>query len=197
MPADIRWTLLSFTYAKDNGIAMIVLPPHCTHKMQLLDKTFFGPLKTNYNAEAEDYEIAQLFGSAYIRTVTMQESVRGFECTGIWPFNPKILNDDDYASSLVTDEPPPAITTPSSTESLVAGPPSTLGIVSGSKNGEATERPTKSDTPGPKPTPGYSDVIAVVNMKGIIRSLFPLPVRQLKRNRKRKAETSIQETARR
>ena len=29
--------LLSVTCAKDNGITMIVLPPHCTHKMQPLD----------------------------------------------------------------------------------------------------------------------------------------------------------------
>ena len=53
-----------------------------------------------------NYEVAQLFGSAYIRTDTMKKSVRGFECTGLWPFNPKIFNDDDYASSLVTDDPP-------------------------------------------------------------------------------------------
>ncbi|XP_041364124.1 uncharacterized protein LOC121379546 [Gigantopelta aegis] len=46
-------TLLSVTYAKDHGITMIVLPPHCTHKMQPLDKTFFGPQKANYNAEAD------------------------------------------------------------------------------------------------------------------------------------------------
>ena len=71
------------------------------------------------------------------------------------------------------------------------GPTSSPGIVSGTKNGEASERPTIFYTPGPTPTPGKSDVIAVVNTKGIIRAHSPLPVRQPKRNRKRKAEISV------
>ena len=34
-------TLAAVEYARENGINMLTLPPHCTHKMQPLDRTFF------------------------------------------------------------------------------------------------------------------------------------------------------------
>jgi hypothetical protein len=37
-------------YAKQHGVA-IYLPPHCTHRLQPLDVSFFGPLNTFYNRE--------------------------------------------------------------------------------------------------------------------------------------------------
>ncbi|GFO13383.1 tigger transposable element-derived protein 6 [Plakobranchus ocellatus] len=36
-------------YCRDNGIVLLSLPPHCSHKMQPLDRTIFGPLKMHYN----------------------------------------------------------------------------------------------------------------------------------------------------
>ncbi|GFO19236.1 LOW QUALITY PROTEIN: tigger transposable element-derived protein 6 [Plakobranchus ocellatus] len=36
-------------YCRDNGIVLLSLPPHCSHKMQPLDRTIFGPLKMQYN----------------------------------------------------------------------------------------------------------------------------------------------------
>ncbi|XP_065645776.1 uncharacterized protein LOC136076230 [Hydra vulgaris] len=38
-------TLEAINFCHDNGIHLITLPPHCTHKMQPLDRTFFKPLK--------------------------------------------------------------------------------------------------------------------------------------------------------
>lgn len=35
--------------AREVGIVMLSLPPHCTHRMQPLDLTFFKPLSTYYN----------------------------------------------------------------------------------------------------------------------------------------------------
>ncbi|XP_047132556.2 uncharacterized protein LOC124811253 [Hydra vulgaris] len=35
--------------AKNNGIVMLTFPPHCTHKLQPLDKTVYGPLKNYIN----------------------------------------------------------------------------------------------------------------------------------------------------
>ena len=32
-------------YAKENGIVLILFPPHCSHKLQSLDMSVFGPLK--------------------------------------------------------------------------------------------------------------------------------------------------------
>ena len=38
-------TLEAINFCCSNGIYLIILPPHCTHKMQPLDRTFFKPLK--------------------------------------------------------------------------------------------------------------------------------------------------------
>lgn len=40
-------------YAKANGIIMLSFPPHCSHKLQPLDRTVYGPLK-RYVSVAQD-----------------------------------------------------------------------------------------------------------------------------------------------
>ena len=112
-------TLEAIDVARSHGVVMICLPPHTTHRMQPLDRTFQGLLKQNYNTECDkwmiqnagcrisQYDQASLFGSAYIRTATMEKAISGFRCSGLWPFNPDIFNDEDFLPSLVTDEPQP------------------------------------------------------------------------------------------
>jgi len=110
-------SLEAIEMARQNGVVMLCLPPHTTHRMQPLDKTFFGPLKVNYNRECDkwmltnagrritQYEQASLFGMAYIRSATMEKAVSGFQSTGLWPFNPDVFTAEDFRASLVTDEP--------------------------------------------------------------------------------------------
>jgi hypothetical protein len=43
------------TYAKENGIHMLCLPPHCTHRMQPLDVSIYGPLKKYFNQEVSKW----------------------------------------------------------------------------------------------------------------------------------------------
>lgn len=38
-------------YAKENGVIMLSFPPHCTHRLQPLDVSFFSPFDTYYNLE--------------------------------------------------------------------------------------------------------------------------------------------------
>ncbi|KAI0235340.1 hypothetical protein LSAT2_014173, partial [Lamellibrachia satsuma] len=42
-------TLAAVEYARSRGITLITLPPHCTHKMQPLDRSYFKSLKSAYN----------------------------------------------------------------------------------------------------------------------------------------------------
>jgi hypothetical protein len=35
--------------AKENGIVMLTIPPHTSHRLQPLDKSVFGPFKAAYN----------------------------------------------------------------------------------------------------------------------------------------------------
>jgi hypothetical protein len=38
-------------FVKVNGVILLCLPPHCTHRMQPLDVSFFRPLDAYYNPE--------------------------------------------------------------------------------------------------------------------------------------------------
>ena len=72
-------TLQAIEYARDHGVIMITLPPHTTHKLQPLDRTFFKSLKSAYNRAADSwmstnpgrritfYEMGGIFGKAYVR----------------------------------------------------------------------------------------------------------------------------------
>ena len=83
-------------YARANGIKMISFPPHTTHKLQPLDKTYTGPLK-QYNGQACDrwtvnhpgkricyYSIAALFGEPFANASTLDKGVAGFSPCGLW-----------------------------------------------------------------------------------------------------------------
>lgn len=108
-------SLEAVTYAKENGIILMCFPPHCTHRMQPLDVTFFGPLKVYYNQECTtwlknhpgrvitSYQIGELFAIAYCKAATVKNAVSGFSKTGISPFNPDIFPDHLFAPADTTD----------------------------------------------------------------------------------------------
>jgi hypothetical protein len=52
------------------------------------------------------YNQAQLFGTAYINTATMQNVILGFTCrpTGLWPYNPDIFSAEDFAASQINED---------------------------------------------------------------------------------------------
>lgn len=93
-------TLNAFNICKANGVHVVSLPPHTSNKLQPLDVTFFGGLKTAYNSECDKfmrtnkfekitpYDVAHLFNKAYIRVATLEKGISGFKRTGIYPFNP-------------------------------------------------------------------------------------------------------------
>ena len=51
-------TLEAINFCRDNGIHLIALPPHRTHKMQPLDHTFFKPLKVGYNTAVSNWMLS-------------------------------------------------------------------------------------------------------------------------------------------
>jgi hypothetical protein len=106
-------------YAKAHGIVLLSFPPHCSHKLQPLDRSVFGPLKRAV-ATAEDawlrcnpgktmtiYDLPGILKTAWPVAVVPDNIVAGFVATGIWPLNPNIFSDSDYAPSTVTDRPAP------------------------------------------------------------------------------------------
>src|SRR6218665_2284543 len=51
-------SLAAIELARSTGIIMLGSPPHATHKMQPLDRTIYGPLKTNYNSECDKWMVS-------------------------------------------------------------------------------------------------------------------------------------------
>lgn len=49
-------SLASLDYACENGIVMLSVPPHTTHKLQPLDVGVFGPLKTYFEQTVDVWQ---------------------------------------------------------------------------------------------------------------------------------------------
>jgi len=124
----------AINFAKLNGVVMLSFPPHCSHKLQPLDRSVYGPLK-KYISESQDgwlrsnpgktmtiYDLPQVVADALPRAATPTNIVNGFKVSGIMPFNDNIFQDCDFAPSFVTDRPmeperqPAAIQTAPETE---------------------------------------------------------------------------------
>lgn len=108
-------------YCKVNGIVVLSLPPHCSHKLQPLDRTVFGPFKKSVNGQCDAwissnpgkamtiYDIPGIVKSSWPASATNANILSGFHCTGIWPLNPDIFQDHEYMPSIVTDRDAPVV----------------------------------------------------------------------------------------
>lgn len=104
-------------FCKMNGIILVSFHPHTSHKMQPLDRTVFGPMKTYYNAACSEwmlihpgqpisiYDIAELIGKAFPKAFSQSNIVKGFEVSGLYPINKDIFQENEFLTSYVTDRP--------------------------------------------------------------------------------------------
>ncbi|XP_065642270.1 uncharacterized protein LOC136073908 [Hydra vulgaris] len=105
--------------AKNNGIVMLTFPPHCTHKLQPLDKAVYGRLKNYINTAMTSllvmnpgktvtiYDIPKIVKIAFPKAVSPHNILSGFSATGIYPLNPDVFTENDYCPNYVTDRPDP------------------------------------------------------------------------------------------
>lgn len=110
-------SLEAILFCRENGIHLLSLPPHSSHKLQPLDVCFFQPLKTSYSVEVDKwhinhpgrpislYHVSSLFGAAYNRIANLEKAHKAFLCTGICPFNPDIFSEEDFMGATVTERP--------------------------------------------------------------------------------------------
>lgn len=110
-------TIDCLNLAKRNGVIILTLLPHTSHKLQPLDRSVFGPYKTYYNSfccnwmrehpgkTISIYDVAELSGKTYTQAFTPGNIQAGFKVTGIWPVNENIFQDPEFMSSAVTDRP--------------------------------------------------------------------------------------------
>ncbi|CAG4965306.1 unnamed protein product [Parnassius apollo] len=103
------------SYAKSNGITLLILPPHCSNKLQPLDIAIYSSFKSRYNTALSNWMLSnpgrtvtiyQIHG--FIKTIMSQafsqaNILSGFKKSGIHPYNDNLFSDEDFMCSAVTD----------------------------------------------------------------------------------------------
>ena len=85
--------------ARDNGVHIVCLPPHTTHRLQPLDVTVMKPLSVALANESRLFMrnnpgvpitirfVARIFQAAYSKACTAENMASGFQKCGIFPVN--------------------------------------------------------------------------------------------------------------
>ena len=92
---------------------MLSISPHTSHYLQLLDQTFFDPLKIFYNQEADKWmesnpgkritDLDVIFAGAFQRAATLKTPRVDFALHRHSTFNPDVFNEHDFVPSSVTE----------------------------------------------------------------------------------------------
>lgn len=102
-------------YCRGNGVVLLSFPPHCSHKLQPLDRSVFGPFKKLINQEMDSwmksnpgkrftiYDLPSVTSNALVNAATPKNIMNGFSVSGVWPFNRNVFDDDEYAPPTVTN----------------------------------------------------------------------------------------------
>lgn len=116
---DSHLSIQALDYCKNNGVTMLSFPPHCSHKLQPLDRSVFGPLKKYINSAADAwmvsnpgltmtiYNIPTIIKNAFPLAACDKNIQSGFIVSGIVPFNPEIFDESEFMPGYVTDRPDP------------------------------------------------------------------------------------------
>ncbi|XP_030767155.1 uncharacterized protein LOC115890931 [Sitophilus oryzae] len=106
-------SLKSYKFCRENGIVLVSLPPHTSHRLQPLDVTFFSSLKTAYSKECDLHmkthhyskievtDIAELFAKAYNRITSKEKGLNGFKNTGIFPLDRNLFGEEEFTEMTV------------------------------------------------------------------------------------------------
>ncbi|XP_046667355.1 uncharacterized protein LOC124359039 [Homalodisca vitripennis] len=121
-------TLDAILYARDNGICIVTIPPHCSHRVQPLDVSILGPFKQNLatvqnnwltnnpGSKLSIHDLAGLASKAFNLAFTRKNILKGFEECGIWPYSTTVFTDEDFpfSEAMITSSTPTPDTTKSS-----------------------------------------------------------------------------------
>jgi DDE superfamily endonuclease/Tc5 transposase DNA-binding domain len=97
--------------AKENGIVLLQLPAHTTHRLQPLDVGFFGPLQTHYDKAVRKFlmrnpgnpvteiHICGLVNEAYQKCATVEIGTNSFRSCGIWPIDKEVFPREEFVAA--------------------------------------------------------------------------------------------------
>ena len=106
---DSHISIETIDLSKENGVTLLTLPPHCSHKLQPLDRSVYGPFKTFCNQAANSfmvshpgktiiiYDVAELVGKADEQTLTLRTIRQDLLLVA--------YGEDEFLSSYVSDRP--------------------------------------------------------------------------------------------
>ena len=109
-------TLEGVELAKNLGLDLLTLPPHCSHKLQPLDMGIFGGFKKFYSSFCDEwhlshpgktlflYYVAGLSNKAFVKSCTLENITSSFGWIEIFLFNSDIFTEDKFLPSTVTDQ---------------------------------------------------------------------------------------------
>ena len=110
--------LIEKAMEENKNIILVELPSHTSHWLQPLDCMVFFSLKTHYNAARQQFlndwpnltishrNFCGLLAQAGRKALTKENIVRGFESTGIMPFNTKKILQEAFIPSMLYIELP-------------------------------------------------------------------------------------------
>lgn len=162
-------------YCRENGIVLLSLPPHTSHKLQPLDRSFFKPLKTAYHTECSRWmrehpgrritvdQIGAIFSTAYCKATTTQNAVSGFKTSGIVPLNRDVIPDSEYADDarLSVETTLPNVTTAPQSSTLTNTPQSSPVVLSSTP----VEEPSSSKAVQFSIETSFENIVPVPNVK--------------------------------
>ena len=98
-------TLDVILYAREIGVVILTFPPHCTHRLQPRDRTFFRSLKAAYSRAVDNwmicnkqFDVIPLFNEAYKTSATIASATNGFRAAGLWPFDDAKFDEELFAT---------------------------------------------------------------------------------------------------
>lgn len=108
-------SLTIYEFCRENGIILLSIPPHTSHRLQPLDLTLFSSLKQAYDRQCDLYlkshpyekitisDVNALFTKAYMKIINGEKAAAGFEKAGIYEMNPNVFDESDFYHGDVED----------------------------------------------------------------------------------------------
>lgn len=183
-------------YAAMNGITLLSFPPHCSHKLQPLDVSVYGPVKSYYETECkswirntqeqiEMFNIPELVRNTLYLALTPINIISGFKATGIWPFNPNIFTDSDYVQAPFVENEDEGVSDENQRLQLITGIVPDVGAESEISTSEVSRSTSTTPVPVAAPTPlsrsttplsRSSSLASILSEVGPLKPPTPKPV---------------------